>query len=363
MTALKNIGMSKTMLRKIKSLFFQRRFLSTKTPTSRQNLPRELLSQLSELDSESPTSAYLTLAMLFKEKGEYNKSLQILENLKKRKLSEEEKKLVFLNLALVYKAAGFLDRAEETIKEGITNFPSESLFYYQLAQIYKVSGKLEDTVSCLEKAVELNKNFEEELVHTKLYLANSYIEQGRTDRAFRVIRKTKLSIPLPLFYYVVARLFYFVGENEKGFKKAIQGMKLSPKHIPAFINMIREFESLDESKLKKIIEETGLSPYTGKLLAEELLKQEKKEEALKVLSETNKKFPYDPEIKELFLKLLWENGRRKQVVEEIASFLQILKERKKLFKCENCGYETNTFDWICPRCKEWETLEMNCEKG
>ncbi len=362
MTASKNSGTSRTMLKKLKSFFFQKKVRYTKF-YSKQTISRELLFQLSELDSESPTSAYLTFAMLLKERGEYNKSLQILEKLKKRELSEEEKKLVFLNLALVYKAAGFLDRAEEAIKEGINNFPSESLFYYQLAQIYKISGKLPEAVSYLEKAVELNKNLEQELIHTRLYLANLYIEKGRTDKAFRIIRKTKLTLPLPLFYYVISKLFYSVGENEKGFKKAVQGMKLSPKHTPAFINMIEEFENLNEDKLKHIIGETRLSPYTGKLLVEELLKKGNYEEALKILSETNKKFPYDPEIKELYLKLLWERGKRKQVVEEIASFLRILKEKKRLFKCENCGYETNTFDWICPRCREWETLEMNCEEG
>ncbi|WP_163327918.1 hypothetical protein GFV12_01985 [Desulfurobacterium thermolithotrophum] len=321
----------------------------------------DLIEQVPDIDVDSPVNAYVTLAMLLKEKGEFYKSLKILEKLKKENLSESEKKLVYLNLALVYKSAGFLDRAEEALKEGISLFPSESFFYYELAQIKKSSGKLEEAVEFLEKAVSLKKEFEDELIHTKLYLADSYIERGRTDKAFKIVRKLNLKVPIPLFYYVLSKLYYFVGETEKGYRKALQGMKLSPKHQAPFLKVIEEFESLSEDKLREIIKEIGLSPVTGKILVEKLKISGDKKQLLTLLQELNAKFPLDPEIKELFLKTLWEIGKRKQVVEEIEKFLLTLKKEKKIFKCENCGYETDTFDWICPRCRHWETLGISCE--
>ncbi len=322
---------------------------------------QDLIEQIPEIDVENPVNAYVTLAILLKEKGEFYKSLKILEKLKKENLSESERKLVYLNLALVYKAAGFIDRAEEALKEGISLFPSESFFYYELARIKKISGKLEEAVELLEKAVELKKEFEDELIHTRLYLADSYIEKGRTDKAFRILRKLEIKIPIPLFYYVLSKLYYSVGEIERGYRKALQGMKLSPKHQAPFLKVIEEFEGLSIEKLKKIIEEIGLSPKLGKLLASKLIESGEREELLNLLDKLNKKFPSDPEIKELYLKSLWEAGKRKQVVDEIGNFLFILKQKKKSFKCENCGYETDTFDWICPRCRQWETLEMSCE--
>ena len=322
---------------------------------------QDLIEQIPEIDVENPVNAYVTLAILLKEKGEFYKSLKILEKLKKENLSESERKLVYLNLALVYKSAGFIDRAEEALKEGISLFPSESFFYYELARIKKISGKLEEAVELLEKAVELKKEFEDELIHTRLYLADSYIEKGRTDKAFRILRKLEIKIPIPLFYYVLSKLYYSVGEIERGYRKALQGMKLSPKHQAPFLKVIEEFEGLSIEKLKKIIEEIGLSPKLGKLLANKLIESGEREELLNLLNKLNEKSPSDPEIKELYLKSLWEAGKRKQVVDEIGNFLFILKQKKKSFKCENCGYETNTFDWICPRCRQWETLEMSCE--
>jgi len=322
---------------------------------------QELTRHLPEIDIESSVNAYITLAILLKEKGEFYKSLKVLERLKREKLSRDEQKLLYLNLALTYKAAGFLDRAEQTLKEGISLFPSEVLFYYELALIYKISGKLEEAVNLLEKAVQLKGEFLDELLHTKLYLADSYIDRGRTDKAFRILRKLDIRVPVPLFYYVMSKLYYSVGEKEKGYRKALQGMKLSPGHVAPFLKVIDEYEGLSVDKLYEIIRETGTLAITGKLLAEKLIKENRREEAFEVLKKLNEKFPNDPEIKELFLRLLWESGKRKQVVDEIEKFLLDLKKQKKEFKCRNCGYETNTFDWICPRCRQWETLEIGSE--
>jgi len=322
---------------------------------------QDLVRHLPEIDIDSPVNAYITLAILLKEKGEYYKSLKILEKLKGESLSEDEQKLLYLNLALTYRAAGFLDRAERALKEGISLFPSEGLFYYELALIYKVSNRLEEAVNLLEKAVELKGEFFDELVHTKLYLADNYIDRGRTDQAFRLIRKLDIRVPVPLFYYVMSKLYYAVGEREKGYRKAIQGMKLSPGHVAPFLRVIEENEGLSTDKLYEIIKETGMLSITGKLLAEKLIEEGRKEEAFRILEKLNENYGSDVKIKEIYLRLLWESGKRKQVVEEIERFLLDLKKRKKEFKCRNCGYETNTFDWICPRCRQWETLEIGSE--
>ncbi|MEO2069458.1 MAG: tetratricopeptide repeat protein [Desulfurobacteriaceae bacterium] len=352
------------MLAKIVKLLFRKETVSIASFLKKLLIDRkDLIKYISfeNLDVESPFSAYLTLAILLKEKGEYYKSLKTLEKLKNQDLSENEKRLVYLNLALVYKSAGFIDRAEKVLKEGISLFPYESFFYYEIAEIKKFSGKLEEAVEYLEKAVDLCKDFEDELVHTKLYLADSYIENGRTDKAFRILRKIDLKVPVPLFYYVLSKLYYSVGDKEKGFRYALKGIKLAPKKQLPFLKIVEEFEGLSLEKLRKVAKELDTSCEIGKLLAKKLLEEGNQEELLSLLDKLNKKCSTDPEIKELYLRILWESGKRKQVVDEVVKFLTTLKEKRKLFKCESCGFETNNFDWICPRCKEWESLEINSE--
>ena len=350
------------MIEKLKSLFGRERKFSVESYLKKLSINRQdLIREISDVDLDSPVNAYLTLAILLREKGEYYRSLKILERLRKEELSEDEKKLVVLNLALVYRAAGFIDRAEEALREGIELYPGESFFYYELAQLKKASGKLQEAVELLEKAVNLKEEFRDDLVHTKLYLANSYIDSGRTDKAFRVLRKLEFQFPVPLYYYVLSKLFYSVGEREKGYSSALKGIKLAPKKAAPFIEVVERFDTLNEGKLIRLVEESELSPPAVSRAVDFWMERGETERAISLLKRFWGSGKFDPELFELYVRILWESGRRKTVAEEIMSLLSRLKERRKLYKCESCGFRTNTFDWICPKCRSWETLEIECE--
>ena len=350
------------MIDRLKSLFSKEKKFSVENYLKKLSVNRhDLIKEISDVDVDSPVNAYLTLAILLREKGEYYKSLKILEKLKSENLSEDEKRLVVLNLALVYRAAGFIDRAEEALKEGIELYPGESFFYYELAQLKKASGKLEEAVELLEKAVKLKDDFREDLIHTQLYLANSYIDAGRTDRAFRVIRKLDLSFPVPLYYYVLSKLFYSVGERERGYSSVLKGIKLSPQKATPFIEVVERFDQVDESKLVQLVQESDLSPPAVDRAVKFWLDRGEREKALELLGEFWERGKFDPNLFEVYIRILWESGRRKRVAEEVMFLLSRLKERRKLYKCEACGFRTNTFDWICPKCRSWETLEIECE--
>ncbi|RUM91760.1 MAG: hypothetical protein DSZ26_00035 [Thermovibrio sp.] len=315
-----------------------------------------------DVDLKRPVNAFITFAILLKEKGEYYKSLKVLESLKEEELSEEEKKLVILNLALVYRSAGFVDRAEQVLREGITLYPTESFFYYELAQILKSEGKLEESVDLLEKAVELKNSFLDDLIYTKLLLANSYIDSGRTDRALRIIRKLKISIPIQFYYYVLSKLFYSVGEIKKGYETAFKGMRICPDRAEPFLEVIEKYDSLDRSKLEGLLEKLGFSVPIVRKLVYRLIEEGKGEKALTVLESLWKRGrTFDPELFEEYIKILWNSGKRKRVAEEVISLLSLLKENKRLYKCESCGFKTDHFDWMCPKCKGWETLRINGE--
>jgi lipopolysaccharide biosynthesis regulator YciM len=303
-----------------------------------------------------PVGALVALATFLREKGEYQRSLKILETLKKKPLSREEKKLLYLNLALVYKKAGFLDRAEDSLLKGIREFPAEGIFYYELGLLYRDAGKLEEAVEFFEKASQLKREYKEELIYTKLYLADTYAEMGRTDKALRILRKLDITVPIPLFYFVLSKLYYFIGENNKGFEKALQGMKLSKEHVSVFLELIERFEPLTLEKLEFLKKELGLVLPVGKLLYKKYIETGNGESALKVLEELVEKYPYEPEVMEDYLRVLWDSGRRKLVAEKIGEFLERLKKAKKKYRCCLCGFETNTFDWMCPKCRKWESL-------
>jgi len=288
---------------------------------------QDLVREIGAIDIDSPINAYLTLAILLKEKGEYYKSLRILRELLNRELTPEEERLVILNLALVYRSAGFIDRAEEALQRGIERFPDESFFYYELARIRRMSGRLEEAVKLLERAAELKEEFCEELLHTKLYLANHYIEEGRTDRAFRIMRKLNPRFPTPLFYYVLSKLYYYVGESEKGFRAALSGIKMSPAHIYPFLEVMERNGELTLERLEKIEKVCSLpSLALVSKKVELLLAGGKRKEALEVLERyCSQGGFFSAALFETYLKIMWEEGQRKQVVSKVVKSLRGLK--------------------------------------
>jgi lipopolysaccharide biosynthesis regulator YciM len=354
---------SKGVIDRLKELFRKDKGVDLGSYLKKLSVNRQdLIKSVREVDVDSPINAYLTLAILLKEKGEYYKSLKILEKLKGGSLSQEEERLVILNLALVYRAAGFVDRAEEALKEGIKRFPDESFFYYELARIKRATGRFEEAAELLEKAASLKEEFYEELLHTNLYLADKYIDEGRTDKAFRILRKLNLRVPVPLFYYVLSKLYYSVGEKEKGYRAALKGIKLSPNHVYPFLQVFELFKDLTEERLREIFQECGPSLPLVSKMAQILQEKGKKRELLELLDDyCSSGGKFNAALFELYLRVMWELGRRKQVVDRVINYLNNLKEKEKLFKCENCGYRTDTFDWVCPRCKCWETLEISSE--
>ncbi len=351
------------MFKKIKGLF-RRNGISIESYLKKLSINRQdLIEEISHFDQvvDSPVNAFITLAILLREKGEYYKSLKILERLMEEDLSDNEKKLVILNLAMVYKAAGFVDRAERILENGIKAYPTESFFYYELSQIMKSEGKLERAVELLEKAVEFKDSFRNDLTYTRLYLANEYVESGRTDRALRLLRKIDLSVPLQFHYYVLSKLFYSVGDLKKGYENALKGIRVNPKRSEPFIQTIEKHQKLSTEQLEKLAGESKFSTPVVKRLVKALISEGKIDRALTIVEELWKKRIFDPELFEIYIETLWNSGKRKKVAEEIISLLELLKEKKKLYRCEVCGFKTNHFDWVCPKCRSWESLEIDSE--
>jgi len=68
------------MLRKLLNYFRKREAVSISGYLKKLSINRQdLIKHIPEIDIDSPVNAYITLAILLKEKGEYYKSLKILD--------------------------------------------------------------------------------------------------------------------------------------------------------------------------------------------------------------------------------------------------------------------------------------------
>ncbi len=307
---------------------------------------------------DRPFNAYLALAIFLRERGEILKATRLLEKLRREKLLDEEKKLLLLNLALSYRAAGFLDRAESAVKEALRLFPKEPYLYFELAKLKELSREWDEVVRNLRQAVKLGGNFKRELFYAQLSWINELLDRKRISTALRLLKELEPQSS-PFFYYTVAKTYYYLGEREKAFERAVAGISVSEGTAHALVSLIEQMEGLDEEKLKELLRRVGLRFSIGKKLLKIYMSEGREREALELAEKLTRLHPLEPELKEMHLRLLWKLGRKRKVVDEIADYLQKLKADRKAFKCEFCGFETNNFSWMCPKCRSWETLVRN----
>ena len=319
------------------------------------------LKELPEIDIEKPFNAYITLAILLREKGEFHKCIKLLENLLKESLDEDDEKLVMLNLAITYRVAGFMDRAEAILKESIEKFPAEGYFYYELAKVNQLYGNWEDAVKNLEIAQGLNGGFQEELFYTKLFFINWLIDDKQIDKAFIVVKTLNDIFLVPFFYYTLARIYFAIGDDERAMKNVEIGIRLSEKHADSFLKLLKTYRDFNLEEIEALVKRVGLVYSLSVEYARLLEAEGREEEALKLINKVAEKFPLKAEVKELQLRLMWNLGKRKQVVDVILSSLERLKKERKRYVCESCGYKTDSFEWCCPKCKTWESLKLDIE--
>lgn len=312
-----------------------------------------------DIDIEKPFNAYVTLAILLREKGEFHKGIKLLENLLGQNLSSDDEKLVILNLAITYKAAGFMDRAEALLKDGMKKYPAESFFYYELAKVNQMYDNWEEAVKNLEISQGLNGGFKEDLFYTKLFFINRLIDNSSLDKAFVVMKTLNDIFLVPFFYYTLARIYFSVGDDDRAIKNVEIGMRLSEKQSDIFLNLYEEYKGASFEWIEIMIKRVGLLYSLGLRYARLLEEKGENEKALSVISQLADRFPLKAEVKEIHLKLLWKLGRRKEAVDVILSSLERLKKERKLYVCESCGYKTDTFEWCCPKCKTWESLSID----
>ncbi|SNR64722.1 hypothetical protein [Desulfurobacterium atlanticum] len=319
------------------------------------------LKELPEIDIEKPFNAYITLAILLREKGEFHKCIKLLENLLKESLEDDDEKLVMLNLAITYRVAGFVDRAEAVLKEGIEKFPAEGYFYYELARVNQLYDNWEEAVKNLEIAQGLNGEFQEELFYTKLFFINRLIDNEEIDKAFVVVKTLNDIFLVPFFYYTLARIYFAIGDDERAMKNLEIGIRLSEKHADSFLKLLKKYRNFNIEELEVLIKRVGLVYSLSVEYAKLLEVEGREEEALEIINKVAEKFPLKAEVKELQLRLMWNLGKRKQAVDVILSSLERLKKERKRYVCEACGYKTNSFEWCCPKCKTWESLKLDIE--
>ena len=315
------------------------------------------------LDTET-VETYFALASLFRDKGEIERAIGIHQSIITRPHLDETIRLQALyDLALDYKKAGLFDRAIDTLKEVIRRKPQKKEAYLELAHVYqvlkdwnsaytiihrldKITGKdhsimlahfqteigkklqMEDkrrAEDAFKKAIKINKK----CIDAYLHLGDLYFKQKNIKKALGVLEEV-IEIAPEYSFLVYSRLGKIVYEikKERAFKKFIQ--------------------SLEKKRERDM--------YSSLFIAKYYLGEKNLEKAEAFVNEVLQKVPTSVGARQLLSQIFLEKGETSKTINLLVQISQNLLPQK-IYQCSQCGYEASKLSWWCPQCQQWDTME------
>ncbi|CCQ11914.1 Heat shock (predicted periplasmic) protein YciM,precursor [Pseudoalteromonas luteoviolacea B = ATCC 29581] len=313
----------------------------------------EHLIKLLEVSADT-VEHYLTLASLFRKRGELDRAIKIHELLLKQpSLANEDLATNRLELALDYIMAGMLDSAEEHLVVLIKSGHNEAVdpilsLYSQLREWNKGVNMYEAHRNLFTKPQQLAT------------IANYYCEAGLEEKDGELIERAfrlKHRALRPLFELGKAAF------AKKDYVKSIYYWRelatYQPVTVPLFIKDLEaSYHALNlDEQFDELIEE--LLCQGGVLIrikyCEVLVKNGEVEKAILFLTSSLKREPSIRGFSFLLQLLSRKQDDMSDVLAQVDKLVRSYIATKHEYQCRHCGFHSHTLYWLCPSCKHWET--------
>lgn len=320
-----------------------------------------------EINSET-IETHLALGALLRRRGKVDKAINVHQALLARpNLERDFSNAVRLQLALNYIAAGLLDRSERLLKEVlIDGGEAECDALLQLITIYQTEKEWEKAISCcaqllktarFKKAPELLGS----AAHFCCELAEQHLQSGQDAQARTEIKRAFV------FERKSIRAMLLLADIEQragNYKAANKELLRVRTEKPAFIaQLLAPLASCHEAlgsnaELEKLLKAMMLEDSSAEaalMLAEITSAKSGRAAAIELLKEYLECSPCQSGL--LALLELQLEGVDEGIAASLESLLNIVRQQAQKsfeYRCHHCGFETKSFFWMCPSCKNWD---------
>ncbi len=326
----------------------------------------EVFLKIARLDS-GVVETHLALGNLFRRRGEVDRAIRLHQDLIERDhLNEDQRTLALLELGEDYMRAGLLDRAEKLYGELVTlgtHTPSA------LRHLISITQQENDWHKAIDYALKLEQVTGESLrgmiAHYHCEIAESHLRNQDDERAYK-----RLSQALKIDPDCV-RASIICGRNaleDNRFEEAIEHFSQVEKqdldHIPDILDMLLKSYSLagKELQARDYLEHNIISQYRGIspiiALAEIIDRNEGRQQAVDFMGDQLRKRPSVRGLDYLIgLNLAESDGTARDNLLILKDLTTQLLSDKPIYRCSNCGFGTKAINWLCPSCKQWNTVK------
>ncbi len=317
-----------------------------------------------EINSDT-VPAHLTLAKLFRRKGDIERAVGIHQRLLARPdLVEADFIRIQMALAKDYHALGLLDRAENLLHDIMRQSRDTELATSARQWLIKLYAQEREWQSALDTAQQLPRKAKEaigvELAHYCCELAVVQGSAGEQTSAEGYLREALGYDPgCGRVYLLRAEQQMRQGSWQQAINSLQQVLVKAPKLVPETIKpLLQCFAELDrpaelESYLRTCLAEAP-SATVIMALAECIREREDVLAAGLFLTEELRKHPSIKGFNRLIdLHLAYGSSSARQSLTVLRGLTGQLEQSKPKYQCSHCGFAGRVLHWQCPSCKQW----------
>lgn len=315
--------------------------------------------------NEHTLETHLSLARVFRRRGELDRATRLHENLLKTEgLTPELREDILLELARDYLSGGVFDRAEQLLLEMIdSSRRHRATAMRHLMQIYEQEKDWNSALAVGERLLQKDASVAPILAHYCCELAESLQRTGADKAARRTLRRA---------HYLdrnCARAWLLRGQME-----AAQGQHKSA--LSAYLSLYALDGDLFDEVLPQV--EASYRAHKGetewlRFLADACISQPSTTRVLRLATGLEEYYG-EEEAAHLLAEYMKENpsvqGLRRfidlkvdGVDEPVREYLHLLRQLTQTlpagegdYQCRDCGFSARKIHWQCPSCKNWGTV-------
>jgi len=303
---------------------------------------------------------HFALGKIYRKNGEMDKAIKIHQGLIARpSLPDRYRSKILLELGYDYLGAGWFDRAEGLFKEVLIQDKKSKEARHNLILIYQQE---KDWYKAIEIAVDL---FAENPSVVGPMIAQYYCELAEASKTKGDVTQLLNNANKALRYdanCVRASIMLADQARSSGdYKKAInlyEGIEKQDAESMMLVidSMLECYENLSSSdklyEYLSALQNRHENLFLQNVIATVLEKSQGKEAAIKYLSDKIKRQPSLAGLQKLVTYKEKEIDAD-EVFIDLTTAISVMQNETVEYRCQKCGFSTNTHYWLCPSCNHW----------
>lgn len=303
---------------------------------------------------------HFTLGKIYRKNGEMDKAIKIHQGLIARpSLPDQYRSKILLELGYDYLGAGWFDRAEGLFKEVLIQDPESQEARHNLILIYQQE---KDWFKAIDIAVDL---FSDNPSVIGPMIAHYYCELADISKAKGDVSQLENYANKALRYdtncvrasILLADQAKTTGDDKKAIKLYESIEKQDAESIILVIDSLLECYanlSLHDKLYEYLValQKRHENLYLQNVIAMVLEKSQGKQASIEYLSD---KIKHQPSLAGLKTLITYKQNEvdSDEVFADLTRALSIMQKDSTEYRCQKCGFSTNTYYWLCPSCNHW----------